>query len=77
MIKVVNREVVKPLKTAPYQKNDYSIGAITYDVHLLAYEGYAAKYGKRQSAEHIAERGGFGEEELDMFYPRWRNYIVK
>lgn len=68
--------IIKPLRTAPYQKNDYSKGLITWDAHLKAYEGYAAKYGRSQSAERIAERGGFGEGELDKFLPNWRVYIV-
>lgn len=29
-----------------------------------AYEFYAARYGKSQSLERLAERGGFGREEL-------------
>ena len=57
-------------------KARYEKGYITWDAHLKAYEGYSAKYGTRQSAERLERRGGFGEYELDMFYPEWRNHIV-
>ncbi|MBI3654152.1 MAG: hypothetical protein HY231_24230 [Acidobacteria bacterium] len=33
-----------------------------------AYEAYRAKYGSSQSLEQIAERGGFGREELLMLF---------
>lgn len=38
----------------------------------LAYSVYAADYGKSQSLERLAERGGFGPGEMDMFVPNWR-----
>lgn len=31
-----------------------------------AYETYSKYYGKQQSLEHLAERGGFGRSELLM-----------
>ena len=33
----------------------------------IAYEYYSKRYGKEQSLERLAERGGFGREELVMF----------
>jgi hypothetical protein len=33
----------------------------------IAYEGYVARFGDRQSLEMLAERGGFGRNELVMF----------
>jgi hypothetical protein len=39
-------------------------GTISWAEHLEAYEVYAAKYGRSQSAERIAERGGFGHAEF-------------
>lgn len=42
----------------------------------LAYEAYAKKYGKSQSLERIAERGGFGEYELDELYPEWETLTL-
>lgn len=49
---------------------------ITYAAHLRAYAIYSAIYGTSQSADRILERGGFAQEELDIFYPEWRNHLV-
>lgn len=38
----------------------------------LVYEEYSRKYGTSQSLERIAERGGFGDEEiLDFLEMAW------
>lgn len=42
-------------------------GTIAWSEHVAAWEVYASRYGKGQSAERIAERGGFGHGELRMF----------
>ncbi len=63
----------KPERRAPVQ--GYHGEAIPWRVHRLAWEAYAKKYGKQQSAERIAERGGFGCEEMDMFVPGWREMV--
>jgi hypothetical protein len=42
----------------------YGPGTISWAEHLQVWSGYAARYGIRQSAERIAERGGFGYTEL-------------
>jgi hypothetical protein len=42
-------------------------GSITWAEHLLAYSGYAARWGTNQSAERIAERGGFSWGEVVDF----------
>lgn len=39
-------------------------GTISWAEHLEAYEPYAKRYGRDQSPERIAERGGFGYAEL-------------
>ena len=39
-------------------------GTVAWDEHLQAWRAYAAKYGSYQSAERIAERGGFAWSEL-------------
>lgn len=39
-------------------------GTITWEEHLEAYADYAKRYGTSQSAERLAERGGFGYDEL-------------
>lgn len=67
------REVIK---LAPYQKKPSGRGYITWEAHLKAFETYSQKY-RSQTAERIADRGGFGEYELDMFYPDWRNHIKR
>lgn len=42
-------------------------GTIEWWEHELAWKVYSRKYGASQSAERIAERGGFGWEELITF----------
>lgn len=42
-------------------------GSVSWDEHLLAWSNYAAEYGSGQSAERMAERGGFGYWEITMF----------
>lgn len=65
-------------RNVPYQITEphYKQGFITYEAHLRAYAIYSAIYGTSQSADRLAERGGFGESELDVFYPEWRNHIA-
>lgn len=58
------------LERAPVQGSD-SIryprnGTITWAEHLEVWEAYAAKYGRSQSPERIAERGGFSYYECTM-----------
>lgn len=53
-------------KVAPVQ-GDYRgrpDGTVPWSVHLQAFEVYSNLLGKSQSAERIAERGGFGYREL-------------
>ena len=47
-------------------QDDYSIPPCTVPWWLAeeAYKVYSAKYGTGQSLERLAERGGFGREEL-------------
>jgi hypothetical protein len=40
-----------------------------------AYAVYSSRYGMEQSIERLAERGGFGAGELDMFIPGWRDRL--
>lgn len=37
-----------------------------------AYGVYAAEFGRSQSLERLAQRGGFCPSEMDSFYPEWR-----
>jgi hypothetical protein len=45
---------------------------IPWSVAELAYSVYSGKYGRSQSLETLAERGGFGPGEMDEFLPDWR-----
>lgn len=45
---------------------------IPWSVADRAYSVYSAKYGRSQSLERLAERGGFAPSEMDMFLPGWR-----
>lgn len=56
--------------------NGRRAGYITWDAFMEAYGGYARQFGHHQPPEEIAERGGFGANELDQYYPDWRRYII-
>ena len=63
-------------RRAPVQADPYHLpdprrgpGTITWEEHLRAWNGYAARY-PQQSAERVAERGGFSYGELVMFLGR-------
>ncbi len=59
-------------RKAPVQ--GYQAG-IPWSLHLEAYDDYAKKYGTSQTAERLAERGGFGARELDEHIPGWRDKV--
>jgi len=42
-------------------------GTISWAEHEQAWRKYAGRHGAGQSAERIAERGGFGYAELQLF----------
>lgn len=42
-------------------------GTVPWSIGVAAWERYAQDFGEAQSAERIAERGGFGHEEMDGF----------
>lgn len=48
---------------------------IPWSVAEKAYGAYAREYGRGQSLERLAERGGFGWCEMDALYPQWREEI--
>lgn len=48
---------------------------IPWSIAERAYSVYAARYGGGQSLERLAERGGFGPSEMDMFLPGWRDEV--
>jgi hypothetical protein len=45
---------------------------IPWSIAELAYSVYSHRYGRDQSLERLAQRGGFGAGEMDMFLPDWR-----
>jgi hypothetical protein len=51
-------------------------GTVSWQEHLEAYEDYARLYGRDQSAERLADRGGFSYFELvqhlHRFPDSWR-----
>lgn len=46
------------------EPNGHGPGTITWHEHLQVWSAYAQKYGTQQSAERMAERGGFGYGEI-------------
>lgn len=62
-------------RRAPVQSNKFEggpqnkvgPGTISWSEHLEAWTAYCARYGSSQSAERLAERGGFGFNELCGF----------
>lgn len=48
----------------PRGKPGHSSGTIAWEEHELAWQAYAKRFGRDQSAERIAERAGFGYQEL-------------
>ncbi len=46
------------------------LGTIAWSEHLEAFKSYASEYGDGQSAERIAERGGFSYDELALYLGR-------
>ncbi len=43
---------------------DHPAGTISWDEHKKAWDAYAKQYGNGQSAERMAERGGFAWYEI-------------
>jgi hypothetical protein len=46
---------------------------IPWAVAEKAYGVYASRYGRAQTLERLAERGGFSWGEMDDMYPAWRD----
>ena len=54
----------------PLGSLDMPEGTITWEEHVEVWTRYAAEYGSRQSAERMAERGGFGFYEAQNLLGR-------
>lgn len=48
---------------------------IPWSVAQKAYSLYAAQNGCSQSLEDLCSRGGFGDNEMDRYYPQWREEV--
>jgi hypothetical protein len=46
--------------------------AIPWTMAEEAYAVYAERYRSNTTLEHVAERGGFTEVEMDLLLPEWR-----
>jgi hypothetical protein len=51
----------------PRRAGTHVPGTVSWEEHLEAFEVYAKRYGRDQSAERIDERGGFGYLEIVEF----------
>ena len=60
----------------PYTSRDKHKGPhpmrVPWSIAELAYSVYASRYGRSQSLERLAERGGFHAGEMDDLLPDWR-----
>ena len=48
----------------PYNDKERGVSEIPWWLAEIAYEYYSERFGTDQSLERLAERGGFGREEL-------------
>jgi hypothetical protein len=60
----MNAERRAPVQSS--KQHNRPIGTIAWSEHEQVWKAYAARYGRQQSAERIAERGGFGYGEIVM-----------
>ena len=58
--------LVQGERPSRYARRGVAPGKVPWDVHVRAWEGYARQFGCEQSAERIAERGGFGYREMQI-----------
>ena len=73
----IPNDLLRPVRFQDCKETNTPAGKIPFVVHLRAYGVYSEMFGKSQTAERLAERGGFAPGELDVFYPEWRKYIKK
>lgn len=67
-LKAENKRLKSP-RTFPIQ----GAARVPWEVAEQAYIGYVKMCGSCQTLERLGERGGFGVEEMDEFYPEWRS----
>ena len=60
------------MRTCANRRPDDKPLSVPWHVAKLAYAAYVDRFGRSQTQERIAERGGFYTEEMDLFLPGWR-----
>jgi hypothetical protein len=77
---IESRAPVQGCSRIPRGQPGHEAGTVAWSEHHEAWGGYARRYGNYQSAERIAERGGFGYAELTDLLGRepstWRPIAV-
>ena len=70
----------KQFPIMPARRRDSTIAPhpmkVPWSIAELAYSVYVRHGGGDQSLERLAERGGFGASEMDMFLPDWRERVA-
>ncbi|CAM3462694.1 hypothetical protein G4177_06270 [Corallococcus sp. ZKHCc1 1396] len=61
-----------PLQVTRDTKTEAGPTSIPWPVAEKAWATYSQRYGRDQSVERLAERGGFDWAEMDSFFPGWR-----
>lgn len=56
--------MVEPRRAPVQSERNRPAGTVLWEEHEKAWRAYSVRYGKDQSAERIAERGGFGYDEI-------------
>ncbi len=64
------RAPVQGNRHLPAGQPGHGPGTVAWAEHLLAWGGYASQYGRGQSAETMAHRGGFSFGELTEYLGR-------
>lgn len=67
--------VTSPITSRQANQSGPSPAQIPWSVAERAYAGYVGRYGREQSLERVAERGGWYAEELDDLLPGWREEV--
>lgn len=75
LVKYQMEDGVKPVAVSGRQFPVQGWGNIPWSIAEEAYAQYAQKFGTSQSLERLAERGGFGIEEMNQFVPNWLKRI--
>ncbi|NNC17653.1 hypothetical protein HJC22_18200 [Corallococcus exiguus] len=64
-----------PLQLSRSERKAGLPSTIQWALAERAYADYSRRFGTSQSLELLAERGGFGVYEMDLFVPGWRKEV--